>query len=100
MRYGIDNTKKKDRRKRSLQIGDPKGNRTPVKAIGGKPFAVKDLEQNGGDARKQSATLSATLPVNFKSDLQKVIDAWPYIGERGKATILGIARTASRPKAE
>jgi len=66
-----------------LSSGTPTGTRTNAAGESQTPIS------RGGVA-KSAALLTTSAP-----DLAKVVAAWPLIGERGKATILGIAKAAS-----
>ena len=62
----------------------PTGTRTIPAAGSGTPIS------------KTGAAGSAALPADLAPGPARVVAAWPIIGERGKATILGIARAAVR----
>ena len=65
--------------------------------IGGRTLGDSDSET---PISRTGTAESAALRADFGPELATVIEAWPVIGEREKATILGIARAAVRKVAE
>jgi len=74
------------------------GRLAPTALSFGTPTGTRTIPASDAEAPipKTGAAESAALPADLAPELTKVIAAWPIIGERGKATILGIARAAER----